>query len=115
MFRNLLIIALSLFCASCYAQFTDSTHYSVNYAATGSINKTNDGNTYLVNNAAKFGIKEKAYDLNFSNTWVYGKSNQVLTNNDFSSVLYFNLYSNIPHFFYWGMANYNTSASLKIN
>lgn len=115
MLRYFIFLALFLFSASCYAQFTDTTHYSVNYAATGSINKTNDGNTYLINNAAKFGIKEKTFDLNFTNTWVYGKSNEALTNNDFSSTLYFNLYSNVPHFFYWGLANYNTSASLKIN
>jgi len=97
------------------AQFSDSTHYSVNYATTGSINKTNDGNTYLLNNAAKFGIKKKAFNLNFSNTWVYGKQDRQLTNNDFSSALDFNLYSSLPHFFYWGLANYNTSKSLMIN
>ena len=115
MFKQILLFTLLLLSASCYAQFNDTTHYSVNYATTGSINKTNDGNTYLLNNAAKLGIKEKAFNLNFSNTWIYGKSNQALTNNDFSSTLDFNLYSHIPHFFYWGLANYNTSASLKIN
>jgi len=30
-------------------------------------------------------------------------------------VLQLNLYKTIPHFFYWGLANYNTSYSLKIN
>jgi hypothetical protein len=97
------------------AQFTDSTHYSANYATTGSINKTNDGDTYLLNNAAKFGIRKKSFNLNFSNNWVYGKQNRQLTNNDFSSSLDFNLYSSVPHFFYWGLATYNTSRSLKIN
>ncbi|MET1054569.1 MAG: DUF481 domain-containing protein [Pedobacter sp.] len=97
------------------AQFSDSTHYSVNYTTTGSINKTNDGDTYLLNNAAKFGIRKKTFNLNFSNSWVYGKQDRELTNNDFSSSLDFNLYSAIPHFFYWGLATYNTSRSLKIN
>lgn len=114
----LIRIILLFFClvpSVIYAQFTDSTHYSVNYSTTGSINKTNDGETYLLNNAAKFGIRKKSFSLNFSNNWVYGKQNSQLTNNDFSSSLDFNLYNSIPHFFYWGLANYNTSESLKIN
>jgi len=28
---------------------------------------------------------------------------------------FFNLYKTFPHFFYWGLVNYNTSYSLKIN
>lgn len=114
----LIRIILLFFClipSVIYAQFTDSTHYSVNYSTTGSINKTNDGETYLLNNAAKFGIRKKSFNLNFSNSWVYGKQDSQLTNNDFSSSLDFNLYSSVPHFFYWGLANYNTSKSLKIN
>jgi len=110
-----LILSLFLLPLTTAAQFTDSTHYLVNYATTGSINKTNDGQTYLLNNAAKFGIKKKSFSLNFSNSWVYGKQDRQLTNNDFSSSLDFNLYSSAPHFFYWGLANYNTSKSLQIN
>jgi spore coat protein U-like protein len=110
-----LILSIFLLPLTAFAQFTDSTHYSVNYATTGSINKTNDGQSYLLNNAAKFGVKKKSFSLNFSNSWVYGKQDRQLTNNDFSSTLDFNLYSSIPHFFYWGLANYNTSRSLQIN
>ncbi|SDZ94194.1 DUF481 domain-containing protein [Pedobacter hartonius] len=110
-----LILSFFLLPVNAAAQFTDSIHYSVNYATAGSINKTNDGQTYLLNNAAKFGIKKKAFSLNFSNSWVYGKQDRQLTNNDFSSSLDFNLYSSVPHFFYWGLANYNTSKSLQIN
>jgi len=53
--------------------------------------------------------------LNTSNTWLYGKQNKDLSNNDFSSTLNFNLYKTLPHFYYWGLLNYNTSYSLKIN
>lgn len=53
--------------------------------------------------------------LNATNTWVYGQQNNVLTNNDFSSALFLNLYKTFPHFYYWGLLNYNTSYSLKIN
>ena len=109
------IFLFTLFPFFAAAQFTDSTQYSVSYTSTGSINKTNDGNTYLLNNVAKIGVRKKTFNMNFSNSWVYGKQNRDLTNNDFTSALDFNLYSSVPHFFYWGLANYNTSKSLKIN
>ena len=106
---------LLLITSSSKAQFTDSTNYLARYTSTGSINTTNESKAYLLNNALRFGIRKKSISLNFNNNWVYGKQNQQLTNNDFSSTLDFNLYKSIPHFFYWGLANYNTSRSLKIN
>ena len=97
------------------AQFTDTTHYHLNIAATGSINNTDDSRAYLLNNALNFGIKQKDFTLTSANTWVYGKQNNLLTNNDYLSSLVFNLYKTFPHFYYWGLVNYNTSYSLKIN
>jgi hypothetical protein len=97
-----------------YCQFTDSTQHLAQYTSTGSINGTNDSRAYLLNNQIKIGIRKKSVSLNFNNSWMYGKQNQQLTNNDFSSTFDFNLY-NTPNFFYWGLANYNTSRSLKIN
>ncbi|RZK24960.1 MAG: hypothetical protein EOO43_06765, partial [Flavobacterium sp.] len=94
------------------AQFTDSTSYLVQFTSNGSINKTNESKAYLLNNVVRLGIRQKAISLNFNNNWIYGKQNQQLTNNDFSSTLDFNLYKTLPHFFYWGLANYNTSYSL---
>lgn len=100
---------------ACSAQFNDTTHHRLNYTSTGSLNKTNDSRAYLLNNALRFGIRKKSISLNSSNSWIYGKQNDQLTNNDFSSSLDFNLYKTFPHFFYWGLANYNTSKSLKVN
>lgn len=97
------------------AQFSDSTHYQVSYLSSGSVNKTRDGTAYLLNNGLKFNVKKKDVSLNFNNNWVYGRQRDILTNNDFSSSLDFNLYKTFPHFFYWGLANYNTNYSLKIN
>ena len=107
------ILILHFFTAN--AQYTDTTHYHIMLASTGSINKTDNSNVYLLNNALNFGIKEKSIVLNSTNSWVYGKQNNMLTNNDFSSALFFNLYKTLPHFYYWGLLNYNTSYSLKIN
>jgi hypothetical protein len=99
---------------NCFSQYNDSTTHYVNYASSGSINKADGTSSYLLNNAVKLGLKQKSISLNFTNTWTYGKLNSNITNNDFSSTLDFNLYKSFPHFFYWGLANYNTSYSLKI-
>lgn len=99
----------------CNGQYSDTTNYLFRYTSTGSINRTEESTAYLLNNAFGFGMRKKTISLNFNNTWIYGKQNGQLTNNDFSSALDFNLYKSLPHFFYWGLANYNTSRSLKIN
>ena len=115
MTKKIILFLLFLGLNRAFAQFNDTTHYHIVLGATGSINKTDDGTTYLLNNSLNFGIKSKSSVLNATNTWVYGKSNNVLTNNDYSSTLFYNLYKTFPHFYYWGLANYNTSYSLKIN
>jgi len=115
MMRFIAVIPFLFIVNTCFSQFNDSTNYVFNYNTGGSINQTDDSKTYLLNNAFRFGIKKKTISLNFNNNWVYGKQNRQLTNNDFSSSLDFNLYRTFPHFFYWGLVNYNTSKSLKIN
>ncbi len=115
MFKKLLFFIICLGLNRAYAQFNDTTHYHVNLNATGSVNETDGVGTYLLNNALNMGYKSKTSTFNLSNTYVYGKSNKLLTNNDFSSTLFYNLYETIPHFYYWGLVNYNTSYSLKIN
>jgi hypothetical protein len=102
-------------CTFVFAQYSDTLHYHLNVNSTGSLNRTNTGDSYLLNNAVNFGIKQKAITLNSTNSWIYGRQNNVLTNNDFSSSLYLNYYQTFPHFYYWGLVNYNTSYSLKIN
>lgn len=113
--KKLITLIFVLITANLFAQFNDSTHHYLNYSSTGSINKTQDGNAYLLNNGLKLSIKKKSFVSNFSNSWIYGKQNKSLTNNDFSSTLDFNLYKTLPRFYYWGLANYNTSYSLNIN
>lgn len=115
MIKSFLFLLLVLGWQSLHAQYTDSTAYHILLSSTGSINKTNDNRAYLLNNSLIFGLKKKSIVLNASNTWLYGKQNQELSNNDFSSTLNFNLYKTFKHFYYWGLLNYNTSYSLKIN
>ncbi|MDO7742289.1 MAG: DUF481 domain-containing protein [Pedobacter sp.] len=115
MYKLFVLVPFLFLYQTSFAQFTDSTNYVVNYSSTGFLNNTNDGKSYLLNNGLKFGVRKKSVSLNFNNKWIYGKQNRQLTNNDFSSSLDFNLYKTLPHFFYWGLVNYNTSKSLKVN
>lgn len=114
--KSLLLISILISVGvNVFAQFTDTTQHHISYTSTGSINKANTGSSYLLNNGLVYEIKKKSIVLNSTNTWIYGQSNHNLTNNDYSSFLNFNLYKTFPHFYYWGLANYNTSFSLKIN
>jgi hypothetical protein len=97
------------------AQYSDSAFYRINATASGSLNKTNDQSSYLLNNALRFGVRKKSIALNWSNTWVYGQQQNALTNNDYSGTFDCNLYKTFPRFYYWALATYTTSYSLKIN
>lgn len=113
--KKLISYALVFFWLPLSAQYTDSTTRHLALIANGSLNKTNSGDAYLLNNSLNFGIKHKRTVLNFNNNWLYGKQNGTLSNNDVNSTLNFNLYRTFPRFYYWGLANYTSSHSLKIN
>jgi hypothetical protein len=103
---------LILFALTLKAQ--DTTHYSVNLASTGSLNKTNTSNAYLFNNDLILGMKNSNYMINSNTDWAYGRQNGILTNNDFSSIFFTDFYVKHQHFFFWLLSNYTTSYSLKI-
>ena len=115
-YKHLLLLLLIPITHCCFAQFNDTIHYYTNFASSGSINKTESSSTYLLNNTFKFGIKKKTFAMNFNNNWIYGKTDHVISNNDFTTSLDFNIFRNdSARFYYWGLANYTTSVSLKIN
>ncbi|MBK1441132.1 DUF481 domain-containing protein [Parapedobacter sp. ISTM3] len=96
------------------AQWTDSTHYYVQLSATNSINKTNNQSAFLFNNGLRFSIQKERIRLNLNNNWLYGRQDGATTNNDYSASFDANFYRTSGRFFYWGLANYNTSYSLRI-
>ena len=114
-YTAIIILILCMSGDDVYAQFSDSVHHYISCASTGSINSTNDGVSYLLNNNLKYGLRRKDISLNESNSWVYGANPDKLTNNDFIATLDFNLYKTFKHFFYWGLGNYTTSYSLRID
>ena len=93
----------------------DSTRLHYTYNGTGTINNANSLHSYVLSNALKLSLVKRSVEANFSNSWVYGKQNQALTNNDFSSTLDLGLFKTLRHFYYWGMATYNHSVPLMIN
>jgi hypothetical protein len=113
--RFTFFVLILLNALSSAAQFTDTTSYYFNYAFTGNINKTQNGSSNLLDNAIRLGMKKKFISMNFNNKFVYGNQNGLLSNKDFSSSFDINLYKTFPHFYYWGLATYNSSYSLKVN
>lgn len=114
-FCIIVIVLLQGFFTMLHGQFTDSTTRYINFGSTGIINKTNDGDSYVLNNSLRFNVRRKDVSLNAGAGWVYGQQNGNLTNNDFTSSLDFNLFKTFPGFYYWGLATYEKSRSLKIN
>ncbi len=110
-----LTVILIIACTVLHAQYSDSAHYYVGLQSTGTANITSNSKTYVFSNVLKAGVRKKDIALNFTNSWLYGEAQKKLTNQDLSSVLDFNLYKTLPHFYYWGLATYTSSYSLKIN
>lgn len=115
---NAVKVILVVLCVLVYGlargQYNDSTFYRLNVVASGSYNKTNDLRSFLLNNGVNFGIRRQAVSLNLSNSWIYGQQQRRLTNNDYTGTLDLNLYTT-PRFYFWGLGNYITSLSLKVN
>jgi hypothetical protein len=109
------IVAVFLLSSPALAQFTDSTNYYANFTGTGIINKTNDGNSYLLNNGLRFNIYKKSFSLNTTNTLIFGQQKNIVSNRDFSSAVDVNLFKSERHLYYWALASYDKSLSLKIN
>jgi len=95
--------------------YSDTTKYRWSYSATGNINNTNTTSSYLISNAVSASAARKKSTLNLSTNWVYGAQSGNLTNNDYTAALDFSTYKILRHFYYWGLVNYSTSFSLRIN
>lgn len=92
----------------------DTSIYYVNQSSIGNFNQTNSGSSYTLNNSLKFNVVKKSVALNTTNTWIYGEQLNILSNNDYTSVIDFNLFKTLRHFYYWGLGTYDKCYSLKI-
>lgn len=111
------LVVLTLLAAlPAYAQFNDTTFYFVHVGATGIINKTNETDSYVLRNNFKFSIEKKTISFNSGINWIFGENQETVTNNDLSAAMDFNLYNKPPsNLYYWGLATYEKSFSLKVN
>lgn len=109
---KIILFLFLLLSFNAYSQ--DTTKYSANLTSTGSINKTFNSNTSLFENNLNLGVKSRDFMLNSTSDWAYGRQSGQLTNNDFSSTIVTDIYTKNHHVFYWALATFNTSYSLKI-
>lgn len=115
-FRISAIVLMLFVCAAVHASVSDSVKYYAGLKSTGTFNRTNlGGSSYLFNNSLRLSVRKKNVACNIQNRWLYGEQNKLLTNNDYSSALDVNLYTKVPNLNYWGLFNFLSSHSLKIN
>jgi len=99
-----------------FSQFSDTVHYYFNFSGTGSVNRTNTtGTNYLLNNALQFQVNKKKFSINSSASHVYGSNPISKTNDDFVGMLNLDILKGVQKFYYWGLAGYEKSFSLKVN
>ena len=118
--RSLCAGILLVFCALArpvdgISQFNDTVNYHLNVAATGNLNKTNTGSTYIFNNGIGFDINKKYVSLNSSVTYIYGRNTVIKTNDDVLAALNLDVLRSVQDFYYWGLATYGKSFSLKVD
>ena len=111
---SLIVCCLIFGISASYSQFNDSVHHYVRYGVSGIINKTNDGRSFVLNNALTFNVKKSKIDYNLASSWIYGRQNSSLLNNDFSSVFNVDVLKNEHRLYYWGLGSFTSSYSLKI-
>jgi len=109
-----LAVACIFLYAGARAQTDSLLRHKIRLASSGSFNHTEDGMTYLFNNALSYSYKQTKFTLNSNSTYIYGANPTDLTNNDFTTSLNFNYFSALPKVYYWGLANFTSSWSLKI-
>lgn len=117
MTRRLVVIVLIIVItgAQVRAQYNDSTFYHANFGATGIINRTSLSDSYVINSSVKFGVNKKRFAANASGSWVYGKQDQTLSNNDATATVDLTYTPPTGKFYYWALGVYEESVSLKID
>ena len=95
-------------------RLSDSIRFHLAITSTGSLNQSDNTNTYLMNNALRLNAVHRLFSVNLFSSYVYGLSAQSLTNNDVIASIDGNYYQPHTKFFYWILVNYTSSYSLKI-
>lgn len=116
MFKKIIfLIVIILYSSACFCQFNDSVHHHFTFGSTGIYNQTKDLKSFVLNNNASFEINEKRLSFSASGSWIYGKQQKQLSNNDVSVSGNVDYLKDVQKLYYWGLMNYDKSYSLKIN
>ena len=100
---------------SVFKQEPDTTIYRIAFTGTGNINRTAiNGTSYIFNNALRFIIDKKILTINSFGSWIYGQNPLRKTNNDYLFIVDADLFKNTRKLYYWGLAGYEKSLSLKL-
>ena len=110
----MLIISVCTIPLKGFTQFSDTVHCYINYSGTGNINRTSTGSTYLLSNALQFQVNKKKFSVNSSVSHVYGSDPITKTNDDLLAMLNLDVLKGVQKFYYWGLAGYEKSFSLKV-
>lgn len=97
-----------------HCQDKDTATYHIAFTGTGNINRTNNGTTFITNNQVRAGMSAAKLNLNFAAGWIFGENPISKTNNDFSTLADIDLFKKHHHWYYWALAGYETSYSLKV-
>lgn len=98
-----------------FSQFNDSVHHRFSYSSTGIINQTKNINSYVLSNMTAFEITQKKLTFNTAASWIYGKQQKQLSNNDLSAYANLDFLKNVQKLYYWALINSDESYSLNIN
>lgn len=96
------------------AQRADSLPRTVRLGLLGNLNRSNSNTAYLLKNDAGFSTKNSRRKFNLDAAWLYGEQGSRLTNNDVTATADFNLYPDSSRLYYWALANFTSSYSLRI-
>jgi len=99
---------------SVFAQYEDTMTYHIKAQLAGVANRTNTTRSFIANNGIQYSMTRVHTSFNWSGNWIYGKQNGGITNNDFSSIMDYNLYNKKKRLYGWWFAAYDKSYSLKI-
>lgn len=111
----MIIICLGIIQLKGFSQFSDTVNYYLNFSGTGNLNRTNTGTTYLLNNAMRFQVDKKKFSINSMASHIYGKNPTIKTNDDLLAILNLDILKGVQKFYYWGLAGYEKSFSLKVD
>lgn len=109
------VFAVLISSGTALGQFNDSINHYIYVGSTGTFSKTNDLASYVLSNNVKFTISKKKLTFNTANSWVYGKQQDVRSNNDFSSLIEFDFLKKQKRLYIWGNGTFDKSYSLKID